>query len=108
MFNPQPKPERKEKKGKKPINKKSKKTIELDKEYYTIIKVWKDGKVCKECGNPEIDVHHSAGKVGNINGVPLKIYIPYFVPLCRKCHRKAEDNPSWAKQKGYSRDRNGI
>lgn len=100
-FKPYPKPEPKPKKKTK-IKKVSDKRKKLNAEYSTLIKVWKEGKFCKRCGNGDIDVHHSHGKVGKVNDIPLLLYVPYFVPLCRPCHRYIEDHPDYAYANGYS------
>ena len=105
-FNPQPKPEPKPKNKKKwikPLSDKRKKEYDL---YYSLLPAWKEGKVCLECGNPNIDAHHPYGKEGYLeDGTPLLCYMEVLKPLCRKHHRKAEDEPEWAKSKGYSYDR---
>lgn len=56
--------------------------------------------VCKVCGRSPVDPHHTRGKVGS-----LLNDLRYLIPLCREHHRKAEENPSWAKENKLSSDR---
>lgn len=107
-FNPQPKPKKTPKKPKNGIKKVSDKRVELNKQYAVIRDSWIKDKVCKRCGNPEVCVHHSAGKEGSVNSIPLLIYVPYFVALCFPCHRYIEDNPEYAYNYGYSIKRTNI
>lgn len=51
----------------------------------------------KECGQPANDIHHQAGRVGD-----LLTDENYFMSVCRKHHNVIEKNPAWAKQEGYS------
>ena len=106
MFNPQPKPEPKPKKKKKPIPKVSKKRKPLNEQYKVIRDIWIKDKVCARCGNPNVECHHVAGRNGKINGIPLLIYVPYFMALCSECHRFITDNSEYAYQNGYSIKRN--
>lgn len=107
-FNPQPKPEPTPKKKKKPIPKVSKKRKPLNAEYKVIRDLWINGKVCARCGNPNVECHHKSGRKGSVNGIPLLIYVPYFVALCAECHRYIEDHPEYAKENGYSFTRTNL
>lgn len=96
--------EKKAKKEVKPIPKQSEKRKELDKEYNKEAKKFKqDNPVCKVkgCNNPTEHVHHMKGRIGS-----LLLDKNYWLPVCMKCHLKIESNPAWAKQNGYSLNRN--
>ena len=46
------------------------------------------------------EVHHKRGRIGK--------YLTdtrYFLAVCREAHDKIENNPSWAREKGYSESR---
>jgi hypothetical protein len=108
MFNPQPKPDKTQKKPKKRIKPVADKRKNLNEEYKVIRDLWIKDKVCKRCGNINVQLHHGAGRNGSINGTPLLIYVPYFVALCAQCHRYIEDNPDYAKENGYSFTRTNL
>jgi hypothetical protein len=51
----------------------------------------------KSCNAPSACVHHKSGRVGE-----LLLNTKYFLAVCLPCHRKIEENPTWAKKEGYS------
>lgn len=55
---------------------------------------------CKVCGKNEITLHHMKGRIGD-----NLIDESTFLAVCFECHRKIEENPKWAKDNGYSKDR---
>ena len=52
---------------------------------------------CRKIAN---QVHHKAGRIGY-----LLLHVPWWLAVCEKCHPKIEENPEWAKAKGYSLNR---
>lgn len=55
---------------------------------------------CAVCGGESTDLHHMKGRVGkNLTDTSN------FLAVCRPCHNKIEENPEWAKQNGYSKNR---
>lgn len=53
-------------------------------------------KVCECCGvKPSIEIHHKAGRDGNN-------LFQHFLAVCRTCHNFIENNPTWAKENGFS------
>lgn len=51
---------------------------------------------CEICGNRSQDLHHKAGRVGD-----LMSNIDYFMAVCRKHHNWIHENPKEAREKGY-------
>jgi len=76
-FNPQPKPEKRQKSKRKRIKPVSDKRKKQNAEYAT-------------------EVHHANGRRGK-----RLIDTDYFVAVCRTCHRWIHDNPKEAKQNGW-------
>lgn len=110
MFKPYPKPEKKEKKKQKGINPISKKRQRENTEYLKLRQIFlESNKACESCGGPADQVHHKKGRQGVVDEkqIPLLIDIRFFMPVCAKCHRKIEDFPEWAKEKGFSLNRIG-
>ena len=100
-FRPDPKPEKQEKKPRKPITKVSKKRREKSKEYNTLRAVFLKGKRCAVFPEKQAtEVHHKAGRTGK-----LYLDVRYWLAVSREGHRKIEENPEWAKEKGYSLER---
>lgn len=70
-----------------------------------------ENKVCPITGQLTTDVHHRAGRVGYFddwareNEIPLLIDIRHFIAVSRKGHQQIENNPTWAKEMGFSVDR---
>lgn len=60
----------------------------------------KDNPFCMVCGAIATDLHHAAGKTGD-----LLTNVQYFRSLCRKHHSYYEVHVSEAKQLGISVDR---
>lgn len=60
-------------------------------------KYLRDNPKCKCCGGSPVELHHGAGRQGN-----LLTDVRYFVALCRSCHLIAEGSPEWAKESGFS------
>lgn len=49
------------------------------------------------CGNKTTNLHHKAGRVGN-----LLYDVRYFMACCSDCHpKRIHENPKWAREKGY-------
>lgn len=103
-FNPQPKPERVDKKDKPKkakINQVSDKRKAANKIYSEERKKFLAGKMCAVFPKEKAtDVHHMKGRVG-------KLFLDkrYWLPVSRAGHRKIEENPNWAKEMGYSLNR---
>lgn len=55
---------------------------------------------CAVCNCEATDVHHVKGRIGD-----LLTDIHHFLAVCRICHVRIENNPEWAKEKGYSKSR---
>lgn len=57
------------------------------------------------------DVHHKRGRIGyadewaRLNNISLYLDERYWLAVSRQGHRKIEDNPEWAKSKGFSLNR---
>lgn len=49
------------------------------------------------CGERSVEIHHKKGKIG-----AMLYDVRFFMAVARKCHRKIELNPTWAKEMGYS------
>lgn len=72
----------------------------------------KENKKCPVFPNlPTTDVHHKKGRVGfadawaRHNGINLYLDERFWLAVSRKGHQKIENNPIWAKEKGFSLDR---
>ena len=50
---------------------------------------------CEVCGNFAMDIHHKAKRGKNLCNMET------FMAVCRTCHTKIHDNPSWARELGY-------
>lgn len=86
----------------KPIPKISKSMAIKLREYAKLKKEFmKEHPICAAdfnyCSILATDIHHSKGRVGK-----LLLDVKYFVPVCRSCHRKIEDNPNMAKELNLS------
>lgn len=61
-----------------------------------------------------VDVHHMKGRKGYADqeskerGIKLLWDVRFFLPVSRTAHTQIEDNPEWAKDKGYSLTRTDI
>lgn len=99
-FNPDPKPEPKEKKKPKPIPKESKKRKIENKEYKTLRKVYLENhKECEVkftgCEKQSKDVHHSySGKDRDKHFLDILSWIP----VCRKCHAEIHNDSAKARK----------
>lgn len=52
--------------------------------------------ICEVCGTKKSEeIHHKAGRIGNN-------LFQHFLAVCRLCHRKVEENPTWAKENNFS------
>lgn len=96
------------------INPKSKKRIDIEKEYSKIRKEFlcrKENLICPVTGHAASEIHHKMGRMGYAddwaveNNIPLLIDERFFLAVSRKGHRKIEENPKWAKENGYSLNR---
>lgn len=92
----------------KPIKKVSKGLAKEREVYARVRQKFLLGRWCALHGKPCLptEVHHSAGRVGvNEKGVPRLLDVENFVALCSEGHRYIEENPTWAKQNGFSESR---
>jgi len=99
------KAERMQVKEKKPINKVSEKRKPQLKEYAALREKFLLNKWCAVHGRNCIptDLHHAKGRIGvNEDGLPMLLDVRYFVAVCREAHKMIEENPEYAKEKGYS------
>ena len=98
-WKPDPKPEPRQKKKRKriPYISDSKK---IDMKLYQQAKAvfLNNNPICEACNDSHTDcIHHKAGRIGSL------LYNPrYFLAVCGACHDTIENNPEWAKEKGYS------
>ena len=87
----------------KPIPKVSKKR-QIKNLQYSVLRTEflgkKENQICPITGKPTTDIHHKKGRVGE-----LFLDTKYWVALSREGHRFVEENPEWAKEKGYSLNR---
>ncbi len=87
----------------KPIPKVSKKR-QIQNLQYSVLRTEflgkKENQICPITGKPTTDIHHKKGRVGE-----LFLDTKYWVALSREGHRFVEENPEWAKEKGYSLNR---
>lgn len=107
------KPIRKKKSSR--IKKISKKHQSLLQRYTKIRKEFlsqPENQYCPVTGFKATEIHHMKGKIGYADewakefNVPLLIDERYFLAVHRSGHQRIELNPEWAKQKGYSLNRN--
>jgi hypothetical protein len=87
----------------KPIAKVSKKK-QIENLQYSVLRTdflgKRENKICPITGKVTTDIHHKKGRVGN-----LLLDTKYWIALSREGHKKVEENPEWAKEKGYSLNR---
>lgn len=62
---------------------------------------WLRGKPCAVCGQPANQVHHMAGKEGE-----LLNYVKWWLPVDGPCHTLITNDTVWAVANGYSLERN--
>lgn len=62
-----------------------------------------ENEYCAVCGGIATQIHHIQGKIGD-----LLCDKNNLLAVCFPCHRRIEDNPAWAKENGYSKNRNKI
>jgi hypothetical protein len=62
-----------------------------------------ENPICAVCGGPADQIHHKAGREEQ-----RLLDTRYFLPVDFKCHRRIEENPEWAKEKGYTINRTTI
>jgi len=90
----------------KPIKKVSEKMDKSLKQYALLKAKFMLRKWCAVHGKPclPIEVHHQMGRVGFADDkeIPLLIDVRYWIPVCRAAHNEIENNPTWAKENGYS------
>lgn len=90
-------------KSQKPISKRSDKKIKQDALYSMLRAAFlKNHKYCEakasfECRNKSDQVHHMAGKVGDLYLDDSK-----FLAVCGPCHRRITDFPAEAIENGWS------
>ncbi|WP_213279360.1 hypothetical protein [Chryseobacterium indologenes] len=104
----------KEVKIRKPLPKVSKKRA-VENAKYTVAKIQfmskPENKICPVTGQETTDVHHKIGRVGfadqwaRINNITLLLDTRFWLAVSRDGHRQIEENPSWAKEMGYSSNR---
>jgi endogenous inhibitor of DNA gyrase (YacG/DUF329 family) len=96
------------------INKQSKKHSKVLSKYSTIRKEFlskPENKYCRVNRSVATQVHHMMGKIGYAddwardNDIPLWLDVRWFLPVSHEGHREIEENPEWAKEKGFSLDR---
>jgi len=86
----------------KPIKKVSNKFAILQNQYKSIRNQYlKENSICVVTGKKATEIHHMKGRLGN-----LLIDTRYFLSVSREAHIKIELNPIWAKENGYSLNRN--
>lgn len=97
MFNPAPKPEKTPKKKRKGIKKISEKRMTQIAAYSLIRrKFLMEHENCEVCSKPAHEVHHKWSRIDKmLNNTD------YFMSVCRSCHVKIHDNPTWAYQRSY-------
>jgi len=96
-FNPQPKPEKRQKSKRKRIKPLSDKRKKQNAEYKIVRDQYLiENPVCVRCPAKATEVHHANGRRGK-----RLIDVDYFVEVCRTCHRWIHDNPKEAKENGW-------
>lgn len=86
----------------------SKKRAKEERDYSTVRKEYlEEHPICEVCIRennpykyPATEIHHKKGRIG-----PLLTDSRYFLAVCRDHHEFIENNPKWAKLKGYSINR---
>ena len=66
--------------------------------YYAASKAYLDEHPMCEmpgCGYHADEIHHKMGRGIHIDNPE------HFMAICRSCHRRVEDNKSWAREKQY-------
>lgn len=85
------------------IPKQSKKRI-IEDARYRVLRIEflgkKENHLCPVTNKPTNQVHHMAGRVGT-----LYLDTRYWLAVSAEGHKKIEENPTWAKEKGFSLDR---
>ncbi len=99
-FRPDPKPEPKIKPKPSKISHLSNKRKKENKEYLTLREVFLNNKFCPITGDPATQVHHKKGRIGK-----LLTDVRFWLAVSAEGHKKIEENPEWAKEKGYSLNR---
>ena len=88
-------------KKRKAINQVSEKKSKEVSKYSKLKEEFIKGKECPVYPHlPVVDIHHMAGKVGD-----LFLDTRYWLAVSRKGHIKIELNPKWAREMGYSLQR---
>lgn len=81
----------------------SKKRAALERIYIKKAKHYlREHDVCEVvgCSAPSTQIHHKRGRLGT-----LLIDTDNFLSVCYPHHRMIEENPNWAKENGYSKNR---
>lgn len=104
----------KEVRPRKPLPKVSKKRA-VENAKYTVKRLEFLGKpenrICPVTGQETTDIHHKMGRIGfadqwaRINNITLLLDTRFWLAVSRDGHRQIEENPSWAKEMGYSLNR---
>lgn len=84
-----------------------------DNEIYSIMRkqFLEKFPICPITGRPTTDIHHKKGRIGfaddwaRHNDISLFLDVRYWVALSREGHQFVEENPTWAKENGYSLNR---
>jgi hypothetical protein len=66
--------------------------------YYAAADIYMDEHPMCEvrmCRHHADEIHHKMGRGIHIDNPD------YFMSICRQCHRRVEDNKTWAREKGY-------
>ena len=101
MFNPQPKPEPRQRKSRGFIKQVSLKRKTENDEYLRRRRIFlAKNPFCAVTGNRATEVHHMKGREGG-----LLLDERYWLAVSREGHVEIENNPVWAKEMGYSLNR---
>lgn len=96
-----------------PIAKRSAKTADVERRYYSRLQTWKKGKKCAatfphECTGV-ITCHHMVGRGNHFydeyaseHEIPLTLDERFWMPLCINAHEYVTINSKWACENGYS------
>lgn len=96
-----------------PIAKRSAKTADVERRYYSRLKSWKKGKKCAatfphECTGL-ITCHHMVGRGNHFydeyaseHEIPLTLDERFWLPVCWPAHEYIQNNSKWACEQGYS------
>ena len=60
----------------------------------------KENSICPVTGEKTTEIHHKKGRVGS-----LFLDTKFWLGVSRNGHLKIENNPEWAKEKGFSENR---